>query len=231
MTRAAASRLVAAVLPALGVWPMAASAQALVGASLLQTPTAQAESTPVVVEGIVSDVRGPATDAVVYLLPLSPQPGDVRGPGAARTPATVVMDQVSLRFQPSVVAVPAGSTVQFLNSDPIMHNVFSPRSRGADFDLGTYPARESRPYTFSRPGAFLLLCHVHPEMAGWVIVLEGHEFATTDESGAFSIPDVQPGQYELRVWHRRRDLQIDTIAISGDGSPRLEISVPRSGRR
>ena len=215
MTREARQILVG-VLVTFSAWPISAAGQVTL--------------TRGSVEGVVTDFRGPASEAVVYLVPLGSRAG--AGPSkSGGPPETVVMDQVSLRFQPPVVAVPTGSTVQFLNSDPIMHNVFSPSRRGADFDLGTYPAEESRPYTFNEPGAYLLLCHVHPEMAGWVIVVAGRGFATTDETGAFAIRDVAPGRYEVRAWYRRRDLPIDTIEVPEGTQTSLAIRVPRLGRR
>lgn len=186
---------------------------------------------PVAVRGLLRDTRGPAERAVVYLLP------DDAGAEAALTTqapgptTTVVMDQAHLRFQPEVVAIMAGSTVEFLNSDPIMHNVFSPSGRGADFDLGTYPATESRRHTFDMPGTFLMLCHVHPEMAGWVIVLPRPTFAVTDEAGEFSIPEVVPGRYEARVWYRRRDVAIGALDVTPDGLTDWQVTIARPGRR
>ena len=189
-------------------------------------------SAQAVVEGSVHDVRGPVTDAVVYLVSLADTGSDVpvAEPAAAET-STAAMDQAGLRFRPAVLAVHVGATVEFPNSDPIMHNVFSPSRRGAGFDLGTYPTSESRAYTFDAPGAYLLLCHVHPEMSGWVIVPPEPTFATTEAGGTFRIENVFPGAYEVHVWYRRRDLVTDTIAVADQLATELRIDVPRFGRR
>src|ERR1035438_6242599 len=61
----------------------------------------------------------------------------------AKPPETVVIDQRNMRFDPDLVVIPTGSTVQFPNSDPIFHNIFS-LSKTQPFDLGIYPQRQSR---------------------------------------------------------------------------------------
>src|ERR1700736_1365344 len=57
---------------------------------------------------------------------------------------TAVLDQRNGRFDPEIVIVPTGSTVDFPNFDPIFHNVFS-LSKTQPFVLGFIPrARAAR---------------------------------------------------------------------------------------
>jgi plastocyanin len=60
-----------------------------------------------------------------------------------KPPETVVIDQRNMRFDPDLVVVPVGSTVQFPNADPIFHNIFS-LSKIQPFDLGFYPQGQTR---------------------------------------------------------------------------------------
>src|ERR1700756_4574577 len=99
-----------------------------------------------------------------------------------------VMDQKGLVFNPHVLVVEQGTTVDFLNSDTVQHKVFSPSTGGdkkAGHNLGTWPKGEKRSWKFDHPGAAALLCNVHPEMAGFVVVSPTPYFAETDASGAF----------------------------------------------
>lgn len=134
-------------------------------------------------------------DAVIYL---------ERIPGKAFAPPTaaVVIDQKNLAFQPHVMAVLAGTRVTFPNSDEVRHNVFSP-TKGAEFDLGSYPLGSSRSRTFDVPGVVTLLCNVHAEMSSYLVVTETPYFAVTDRNGSFSIPSVPPGRYQLVAWYER----------------------------
>jgi len=53
-------------------------------------------------------------------------------PGKTFTPPATgpVADQKHMTFQPHVIVVLKGTTVQFLNSDPVGHNVFWPNISG-----------------------------------------------------------------------------------------------------
>lgn len=170
------------------------------------------------VEGLI-DFRGrSAREAVVELLPAdvaeAPQPAF----GENLAADTLMIDQRHLRFAPTVLAVAPGTVVEFKNSDPILHNVFSPPRLGADFDLGTYPQDESRARRFNQPGNYVILCHVHPEMAAWVIVGRSPYVAVADDAGLFAIQSVPPGAYTVRVWFRRREFDAGTLSVAPDAT-------------
>ena len=135
-------------------------------------------------------VRGvPLPDAVVFLERVGdsvPAPA----PGRGR------LDQRDLAFVPRVLVVSPGSTVEFPNSDPVMHNVFHPGDSLAAFDLGTYSSSEAKEVRFTQPGLFVVLCHVHPEMVGWVAVVQP---SCARRVPAASVTAVPPGQYRARL--------------------------------
>lgn len=61
------------------------------------------------------------------------------------------------------MTINAGDTVHFKNEDPFFHNIFS-LSDLKTFDLGSYPAGESKAVTFDEPGEAEIECAIHPEM-------------------------------------------------------------------
>lgn len=111
------------------------------------------------------------------------------------------MDQREKLFIPRVLPVVVGTTVEFLNSDPFEHNVFSPDEEG--YDLGNWGKGEKREYTFRRTGFYTQLCSLHPEMIAYVIVVKTPYFAVADSSGKFEITGVPPGKWKLKVWNER----------------------------
>jgi plastocyanin len=115
------------------------------------------------------------------------------------------MDQKQMQFIPHVLPILAGTTVKFLNSDSTAHNVFSPDNE--KYNLGTWPQGQSKEYTFSRctklPCVYTQLCRVHPEMEGYVVVLQNPFFALSDKDGNYRIDNVPPGAYTLAVWHEK----------------------------
>ena len=169
------------------------------------------------VQGEVSVPAASISGVVVYLVPT------VRRAAVPLAPLTVEMDQRDLRFVPQVIAVTPGSTVHFPNSDPIMHNVFSPGPRTGGFDLGTYPQSERRSFTFREEGAHVILCHVHPEMAAYVVVIASAHRAVADAAGRFRLEGVAPGTYRLRTWHRRLRTVEQLVSVAANGNVRVDL--------
>src|SRR5208283_1168725 len=143
-----------------------------------------------------------------------------------------VMDQKGLMFVPHIMAVQQGTTVEFLNSDSVQHNVFW-TAIGADkkagHNLGTWPKGEKRPFTFDKAGVVPLLCNVHPEMAAYIIVSPTPYFAETDDAGNYKIKDVPDGSYTLTVWHEGAKNQSKPVAVSGGG--KADFTLSKQGER
>jgi len=130
-----------------------------------------------------------------------------------------VIDQKGLMFQPHLVVVQQGTTVEFLNSDKVAHNVFWISVGGnkkLGHNLGTWPQGEKRPFKFDNPGAVPLLCNVHPEMAGYVVVSPTPYFAKTDKSGDFKIENVPDGSYTVTAWHEGAKNQTKPVTVAGE---------------
>ena len=161
---------------------------------------------------ISGKVSGVAGESVVY----------VEAPAGKTFPAPTqqpVMDQKGLMFQPHIVAVQQGTTVQFLNSDSVAHNVFWISVGGnkkLGHNLGTWPKGEKRPFKFDNPGAVPLLCNVHPEMSGYVVVSPTPYFALTDKSGEYKIENVPDGSYTVTAWHEGAKNQSKPVTVAGD---------------
>ncbi len=131
-----------------------------------------------------------------------------------------VMDQKGLVFAPHIIAVQQGTTVDFLNSDTVQHNVYWTAISGdkkASKNLGTWPKGEKRPFTFDKAGVVPVLCNVHPDMAGYIIVSPTPYFAETDDSGNYKIKDVPDGSYSLVVWHEGAKNQSKPVTVAGGG--------------
>ena len=115
----------------------------------------------------------------------------------------VVVDQRKMAFIPHVVAVQQGTTVEFLNSDAVGHNVYWPSISGNKklaHNLGTWPKGEKKPFQFNDLGTASLLCNVHPEMSGYIVVVPTPYFALTDKDGNFEIKNIPAGKYTLKTW-------------------------------
>lgn len=130
----------------------------------------------------------------------------------------VVVDQRKMAFIPHVVAVQQGTTVEFLNSDPVGHNVYWPSISGnkkLSHNLGTWPKGEKKPFQFNDLGTASLLCNVHPEMSGYVVVVPTPYFAVTDKDGNFEIKNIPAGKYMLKTWSEDGKPTTQAVDLSG----------------
>ena len=108
--------------------------------------------------------------------------------------------QKNKSFEPHVLVVPVGSSVEFPNRDPFFHNVFS-LFEGKRFDLGLYEAGSTRNVVFDKPGVSYIFCNIHSEMSAVVIAVSTPYYGISDPHGRVSIAGVPPGRYTLRIWY------------------------------
>lgn len=140
-----------------------------------------------------------------------------------------VVDQAKMAFSPHVIVVQVGTTVEFLNSDPVGHNVYWPSISGNKklaHNLGTWPKGEKKSFQFNDVGVASLLCNVHPEMNGYVVVAPTPYFAVTDKNGNYEIKNVPAGKYTLKTWSE--DGKVTTQAVEvGAGSVSADLTVKK----
>jgi hypothetical protein len=160
---------------------------------------------------------------VIWLEPLD-------RPVPAAPPRRIEMLQKDKQFQPHVVAISVGSVVDFPNLDPIFHNAFSNFS-GQPFDVGLYAPRTSRSVTFRHTGLVRVFCNIHSTMSAVIAVLNTPWFAVTQANGEYSITNVPPGRYQLRLFHERalqQNLEFlehpITVPETGKSMPLISIS-------
>ncbi|MGD0696340.1 MAG: carboxypeptidase regulatory-like domain-containing protein [Terriglobia bacterium] len=138
----------------------------------------------------------------------------------------VTIDQHKMKFVPHVVAVEKGTTVDFLNSDPVGHNVYWPSISGNKklaHNLGTWPQGQKKSFQFNDLGVASLLCNVHPEMSGYVVVTPTPYFAVTNGEGEFAIKDVPDGHYTLKTWSEDGKPTSQTVDVSGTANVELTV--------
>jgi len=141
----------------------------------------------------------------------------------------VVVDQLKMTFVPHVAVVLQGTTVDFLNSDPVGHNVYWPSISGNKklaHNLGTWPKGERKSFQFNNLGVASLLCNVHPEMSGYVVVVATPYFAVAGKDGSFEIKNVPPGTYTLKTWSEEGKPTTQSITV-GSSALKVDLTVKK----
>lgn len=169
------------------------------------------------IHGKVSGVNG---ESVVYV-------EAVAGKTFPAPSAHITIDQKGLMFVPHITVVAQGTTIDFLNSDTVAHNVFWPSISGnkkLGHNLGTWPKGQRQSFKFDNPGVVSLLCNVHPEMAAYVIVSPTPYFAETNSSGEFKIDNVPDGSYTVTAWHEGAKTKSNPVKVAGDTAADFTLS-------
>ncbi|MBI2357644.1 MAG: methylamine utilization protein [Deltaproteobacteria bacterium] len=151
-----------------------------------------------VVKGAITVNGRPTSDAVVSVAGLPKK--QLKTQDSKLKTSKAVVDQRNVKFIPRVLPVLVGTTVEFPNNDKTWHNVYS-KSEAKEFDLGLYPAGETRSVTFDKPGVVRILCNVHPSMEAFIVVKDHPYFTTPDQRGNYTLNRVPLGQRRLEVWH------------------------------
>ena len=128
------------------------------------------------------------------------------------------LDQRNEAFDPYVLAIGTGTTVDFPNNDRTYHNVFS-LSKAARFDLGRYSRGRSKSVRFDQPGVVRVFCDIHSHMSAFILVFAHRYFATTEADGRYRIARVPPGSYMVAVWSDGEEREARPVTIPPEGGP------------
>jgi plastocyanin len=185
---------------------------------VLGTSAADAGLVSGVIRTAVAPGARPAT-ALVYAEPVDAAP--------PRRPGRFTLRQKNKTFQPSVLAIPSGSTVEFPNDDAIFHNVFS-LSGPQPFDLGLYRGGASRSRTFTSPAAYRVFCNIHPQMTALIVVVPTPFVTLADAAGRYTL-DLPPGRYRLTALSDRgAAVTADITSMAGAvTAPELQLDESR----
>lgn len=158
--------------------------------------------------------------SVVYLDPAPRAAFDLRDEPRAR------MDQRNETFVPHVLAIVAGTTVDFPNNDSTYHNVFS-LSKARTFDLGRYAAGHSKAVRFDKPGIVRVFCEIHSHMSAYILVFSHRYFAVTDDEGRYRIDNVPAGTYTVVAWNGAMPTTSRRVTVPETGDATLDFVLER----
>ena len=107
-----------------------------------------------------------------------------------------VLRQKGCAFEPPLLVMPDGESLQIFNDDRVAHNINTGQwnvmhPEGAD------------PLTRSLDGRLPVRvgCNIHSWMEGWIYLVRSPFYAVTNEEGDYRIEDVPPGKYRVVGWH------------------------------
>jgi plastocyanin len=175
-------------------------------------------------EDLVVGAQRGVRNAVVWLQTPPPKASWDTAPA---TPDKVEMDQKGCVFVPRVVLVPVGGTVEFLNSDRLLHNLHSASKENPTFNR-TQPRGRAIPIAFAKPEIVRVNCDLHSWMQSWVVVADHPFYALSNEAGQFVLPGVPPGKYTLQIWQETLGITSRDVTVGAeDARVAVELKAPR----
>jgi len=196
--------------------PAASPVASVASAAPPVAPSASSLTDPRIVGTVlVSSTHNPPTSGGVVYIEDAP-----KRPGVATT-ATINVDHKM--FSPFIAVITTGGTVTFGNKDALTHHVFSPDV--AQWDTGYLRKNDTAGRTFQSPGPVSLLCNIHPEMVGYLLVIPSTYFGRIEADGRYVIASLPPGTYKATAWVPRMPTvtQLVTVAPTGVVTTNFEV--------
>lgn len=144
------------------------------------------------------------------------------------TPAMATISQNGCKFEPHVMSIVAESPVTVENNDGIGHNFHTfgfendPLNFAQPGDMKKKVVKEG----FEEPEVIKVQCDIHEWMSAWIVVTEGSAVAVTDANGAFSIQNVKPGKYKVKIWHEKLGETVKELTVK-DGDTTFNLLVAK----
>ncbi len=206
-----------------------AAAGSIKGAVLYNGPAHTPKTLPVTIDQYVCGSQKPDEELVVsakrgirnaVVSIQSPPPG-AKWEGTLK-PAQ--LDQVGCVYAPRVVVVPVGGTVDFLNSDRLLHNLHSVSKDNAPFNR-TQPRGRAVSMTFTKPEIVRIDCDLHSWMRAWVAVAEHPFYTVTGGDGEFTLEGVPPGRYTIQIWQETLGTTTREVVVPESGAASLNVEM------
>ncbi len=153
----------------------------------------------------------------------------VKGAKGALKPAEVKFDQKGCDYTPHVLAFPAGSTVDIINSDGILHNIHTYSTVNPSFNMAQPKFKKEIKQTVAKPEVIKVTCDAHGWMQGWWYATDTPYFAVTNDAGKFEIKDVPPGDYTIEVWQEKLGTQDQKVSVKDGATATVDFSLKPKG--
>ncbi len=166
------------------------------------------------------NANGTLPNAFVYI---SKGTGNLSGHVPA---SSATLTQRGCIFQPHVLGIMVGQTLQVVTEDPTTHNIHISATTGnRDWNVTQQPGTPSVMTKFSHPVIMVpVRCNIHPWMAAYIGVVSNPYYAVTGDDGSFSIKNVPPGDYTLSVWTATFGIQERSVTVGAGESATVDFT-------
>lgn len=141
---------------------------------------------------------------------------EVAGKEVKAAEKPVLLDQKTCRFEPHIMIVPVGTTVEFRNSDAVSHNVHTYPQKAEQLNK-MVPVGGAETQKFDKEDRVEIKCDIHPWMNSYLVVANTNFYAVTGADGSFKIEGLPAGEHKAKIWHEKLGKQDVTIKVDAEG--------------
>jgi plastocyanin len=129
---------------------------------------------------------------------------------------SVVLGQKNCQYEPHVLGIQVGQTLDIISSDPTLHNVHggTRNTNNQEFNYGQPSPGVKNQHTFStKEVLYPFSCDVHKWMGAFVGIVDNPFYAVTTPDGTFSLTGLPPGTYTVEAVHEKLGRQTQSVTV------------------
>jgi plastocyanin len=178
----------------------------------------KANPKPVMPQDVVVGEKGALDNVVVYVK-------DDMSKYSFDTPKeSAELAQKGCMYDPHVVALMAGQTLEVKNDDQTTHNIHPMPKDNREWNTSQPPGAAPIDNSFARPEvAIPVKCNVHPWMKSYIAVFKNPFFAVTSKNGHYVIKGLPPGTYTIEAWQEHYGVVDQQVTIGPKESKSLDL--------
>jgi plastocyanin len=170
-------------------------------------------------ERFIVDNNGGLRDVVVIV------EGVTRGKAMPAIAQNAELDQRNCEYTPNLTVMVVDTEISVQNSDPLLHNIQFYLGDDTLFNIAQPVQGQVNERLIENVGVIDVECAVHGWMQASVVVVDNPYYAVTDENGQFSIPDLPPGTYQVKIWHKYLGEESLEVTVTGGTETALNMDL------
>jgi len=144
---------------------------------------------------------------------------------------TLTLNQKGCAFHPFFSVMENGGKITVKNDDGTLHNIHTyeeiGRARRTIFNVSQPNQGDHfvKTVKLRRGDGIKIECDAHDFMHGFIFVAKSPYYSVVDATGHFTIGDVPPGKYKIRVWHGAAgELKGGEVTVTAGGTTNMDLS-------